>query len=90
MLLVERCGDPRWLHDGRNRAAYGVAFVAPAAPEPPRALLLEDLEFGRDLVALRVDAQGQPRPESPSSLETLMVSRLAWLLSGTGPFAATG
>ena len=31
-------------------------------------------------MALRVDEDGQPKPESPSSLETLMVSRLAWLL----------
>ena len=40
----------------------------------------QDLEFGRDLVALRKDAEGKPKPESPSSLETLMVSRLTWLL----------
>jgi hypothetical protein len=65
--------------EGRARAR-GVAFAAPAAPELPRALVVADLEFGRDLVALRRDAQGQPKPESPSSLETLMVSRLTWLL----------
>jgi ATP-dependent helicase/nuclease subunit B len=29
---------------------------------------------------LRTDKHGQPKPESPSSLETLMVSGLAWLL----------
>ena len=40
----------------------------------------EDLNFDRDLLALRTDKEGQLKPESPSSLETLMVSRLAWLL----------
>jgi hypothetical protein len=64
---------------GRARA-NGVAFAAPAPPAAPRMLVIEDLEFGRDLVALRKDAEGDPKPESPSSLETLMVSRLAWLL----------
>jgi hypothetical protein len=61
-------------------AAGDVSLAAAATPEPPRALHVEDLQFDRDLVALRVDEDGQPKPESPSSLETLMVSRLAWLL----------
>jgi ATP-dependent helicase/nuclease subunit B len=65
--------------DDRARARK-VALAAPAAPVPPRELVVADLEFGRDLVALRVDAEGKPKPESPSSLETLMVSRLTWLL----------
>jgi len=65
--------------EGRARAG-GVALATPAAPEPPRELVVEDLEFGRDLVALRQDAAGKSKPESPSSLETLMVSRLTWLL----------
>ena len=47
---------------------------------PPRELVVQHLEFGRNLVALRMDAEGKPKPESPSSLETLMVSRLTWLL----------
>ncbi len=63
-----------------RKDARNVSFAAPGAPQPPRALHIEDLQFERDLVALRVDEDGQPKPESPSSLETLMVSRLAWLL----------
>ena len=58
-------------------------FLPQAAPEPPvlpRAIVAEDIQFGFDLLALRTDAEGNLRPESPSSLETLMVSRLAWLL----------
>ncbi len=39
-----------------------------------------DLEIGQNLLALRTDADGNPKPESPSALETLMVSPLAWLL----------
>ncbi len=60
--------------------ARDVALAAPAIPEPPRVLHTADLQFEQDLVALRVDERGRPKPESPSSLETLMVSRLAWLL----------
>ena len=58
-------------------------FLPNIEPEPPclpRAILTEDIQFGVDLLALRTDAKGNLRPESPSSLETLMVSRLAWLL----------
>ena len=39
-----------------------------------------DLAIGQNLLALRTDAEGNPKPESPSALETLMVSPLAWLL----------
>jgi hypothetical protein len=55
-----------------------LAAVAP--PRPPRPLLVADLRFERDLLALRTDDNGGQRPESPSSLETLMVSAFAWLL----------
>ncbi|MEX2489622.1 MAG: PD-(D/E)XK nuclease family protein [Pseudomonadales bacterium] len=54
--------------------------AAPEAPRLPRAIVAEDIQFGCDLLTLRTDAEGNLRPESPSSLETLMVSRLAWLL----------
>ncbi|NIR60132.1 MAG: hypothetical protein GWO02_11760 [Gammaproteobacteria bacterium] len=59
-------------------------LASPGAARPPRALVAEDLRFGRDLLRLRVDEQGEPKPESPSSLETLMVSPLAWLLRRLG------
>ncbi len=57
-----------------------LALAAPALPQPPRVLLADDMRFDRDLLALRTDAEGRLQPESPSSLETLMISRLAWLL----------
>jgi hypothetical protein len=67
--------------DERAQARY-LALAAPAPPSPPRDLLVEDLAFGRDLLRVRARENGELRPESPSSLETLMVSRLAWLLRG--------
>ena len=66
-------------HDDHARPRH-LSLAATASPQPPRALLTEDLDFHRDLLALRTDPEGQLKPESPSSLETLMVSGLAWLL----------
>ena len=57
-----------------------LAVASSEHPQPPRDLLADDLRFDHDLLALRTDTEGQLKPESPSSLETLMVSRLAWLL----------
>ena len=65
--------------DDRTRIR-DLALAAPAPVQPPRALLADDMDFARDLLALRTDREGHLKPESPSSLETLMVSRLAWLL----------
>ena len=65
--------------EGRAKAR-GLPQADPAEARPPRALVAADIEFGRDLLALRTDADGNPRPQSPSSLENLMVSRLAWML----------
>lgn len=50
-------------------------------PTPPRQTTPVDLTLDRDLLVLRTDDDGEPLPESPSSLETLLVSPLAWLLS---------
>lgn len=69
------------LDDAVQRAKVRHLAEAPAAlASLPRPMQLTDLDLGRDLLELRVDAAGQPKPESPSSLETLMVSPLAWLL----------
>ena len=51
-----------------------------AAPELPEAL-----EFGgQDLLALRREDDGMAKPQSPSRLEALLVSPLAWLLGEVG------
>lgn len=52
----------------------------PARPAPPETLNLG----GRDLLALRRDETGLALPQSPSRLETLLVSPLAWLLDELG------
>ena len=46
--------------------------------------VVEDLNLGIDLLKLNKDANGNQRPESPSSLEKLMVSPLSWLLYRNG------
>lgn len=49
--------------------------AAESAPTPPRRIQPRDLDLGRNLIS-----NGNERRESPSSLETLLVSPLAWLL----------
>ena len=41
-------------------------------------------DLGFDLLAMRKKDDGTPRPQSPSRLEKLLVSPLAWLLSELG------
>lgn len=48
--------------------------------KPAREMYLKDLEFGRDLTLLAKPSSTDLPRESPSSLETLMVSPLAWLM----------
>jgi ATP-dependent helicase/nuclease subunit B len=63
-----------------RRHVRHLALADAADGVPPRLLVPADLEFGRDLLA-QVSARGGGKPrESPSSLETLMISPLAWLL----------
>jgi len=50
------------------------------APDLPEALHFPD----RDLLALRLTDEGTAKPQSPSRLETLLVSPLAWLLAEIG------
>lgn len=59
-------------------ASHAVPPVPPAPPCPPIVSL------GGDLLALRREEDGRARPQSPSRLETLMVSPLAWLLDQIG------
>jgi ATP-dependent helicase/nuclease subunit B len=65
--------------DDRNKARF-LPPAASAEPRAPRPIVGRDINFDRDLLALKNGPDGNLRPESPSSLETLMVSRLAWLL----------
>lgn len=55
------------------------------APVPEAAELPEALAFpGQDLLSLRLRDDGTAKPQSPSRLETLLVSPLAWLLGEVG------
>jgi len=72
ILELDSVGD-------RNYVRY-LAQVEDDESQPPRVLNANDIQFDRDLLSLRTDSEGNLKPESPSSLETLMVSRLAWLL----------
>ena len=63
----------------RERTRF-LSHIEPEPPCLPREIVAKDIQFKFDLLSLRTDAEGNLRPESPSSLETLMVSRLAWLL----------
>ena len=56
-----------------------LARAPEAEPQPPRLLASDDISLSKDILKLRVDKDGNQKPESPSGLETLMVSPLAWL-----------
>jgi RecB family exonuclease len=67
--------------DPARRASLRHLALAPRAfAVPPRTPEPGPLQFARNLLGLRTDAEGRAKPESPSGLETLMVSPLAWLL----------
>ena len=63
----------------RERTRF-LPHIEPEPPCLPREIVAKDIQFKFDLLSLRTDTEGNLWPESPSSLETLMVSRLAWLL----------
>lgn len=63
----------------RTRIRY-LNYVEATESHPLRDLESVDLQLGCNLLALRTDQDGNQKPESPSGLETLMVSPLAWLL----------
>ena len=58
-----------------------LALAEPELSEPPREFRKEPLRFNRNLLALRTDEDGNPKPESPSGLEMPLVSSLGWLMS---------
>lgn len=67
-----------------NPADWPVAYHT-LIPGPEPADLPEALDFpGHDLLSLRRRVDGTAKPQSPSRLETLLVSPLAWLLAEVG------
>ena len=65
-------------NEERNMAR-GLALAGEDTPEPPRELLKEDLSFGRNLLDICPKRDGTATSETPSRLDTLLVSPLAWL-----------
>lgn len=87
--LFEGVEDPEGLiidlDSAQERSrARGLALAEDSAPVPPRALEIADLHLRRDLTRLVLEEDGTPRPQSPSSLETLLTSPLGWLLDRAG------
>jgi ATP-dependent helicase/nuclease subunit B len=64
--------------DGLNKAR-GLAVAPAAVPELPREIHSGDLALGRNLLEIG-NTDGVLSPNSPSRLETLLVSPFAWLL----------
>ena len=59
---------------------YHRVSLVPELPELPEALLFPDI----DLLKLRRKEDGTVRPQTPSRMESLLVSPLAWLLDEIG------
>lgn len=59
--------------------AHLLALAPEAEPQPPRITVSGDVTLPHNLLKLRTTNDGEQKPESPSGLETLMVSPLAWL-----------
>lgn len=88
--LVEGVKDPEDFVAPLERAA-GTAWERlvnwqskPVRSKATPEVVPEFYELGRDLLTLRQTPEGKPRPQSPSSLETLLISPLAWVLSELG------
>jgi ATP-dependent helicase/nuclease subunit B len=72
-LFVPLAEDTKWLPRSHRATA-----------RRPRQPVPTDLSLDRDILALRADGDGNLLPESPTSLETLLVSPVAWLLGRIG------
>jgi hypothetical protein len=69
----------------RNRWPFAHRVVEASTEAQPNALPEGGvLRLGRDLLRRRLADDGRMRPQSPSRLETLLVSPLAWSLSEFG------
>lgn len=75
----------RELERGADRAAcHGLALAEEREPDHIRELKIADLDLKCNLLHMFTRDDGSIYPLSPSSLATLMVSPLAWLLSRMG------
>ncbi|MFG1285149.1 PD-(D/E)XK nuclease family protein [Xanthobacter autotrophicus] len=90
LCLMARCfagtEEPERLITDLSEEDEGPTAALPRAPETkglPLAPILvpQEVSLGSNLLALRTDAEGQMLSQSPSRLDKLLVSPLAWLLN---------
>lgn len=68
------------LDSAADRDKVNLLARAPESePQPLRTLVSDDITLPHNLLKMRVTKEGEQKAESPSGLETLMVSPLAWL-----------
>lgn len=67
-----------------RRRIRNLARAEPGLPHPPRDFRTRQINLRRNLLELRTDKHGKPRPLSPSSLQVALVSPLAWMLRQVG------
>ncbi|PPK50055.1 PD-(D/E)XK nuclease family protein [Marinobacter persicus] len=77
--------DPEQLEQPVFQAEHSLLRKTSVTLEQPVPSELKDLELAPELIQqARLNQDGTPKPESPSSLEKLMQSPLAWLLYRLG------
>lgn len=69
--------------EGRSKVR-GLATATEEKSKSARELNIRDLNLCQDLLAVRKKKDGTPKPESPTAIDTFMVSPLAWLLERSG------
>lgn len=79
--IMTLMADP-WIANG-GKPVVAVADI-PAVATAPVAPAEGSLQLDRDLFALRLSKKGTPATQSPSRLEHLLVSPLAWALAELG------
>lgn len=62
----------------------GLLLATVIQPSPPQPRACQDLQLGENLLIKQITGAGDIAPESPSRLEKLLVSPLAWLLNRFG------
>lgn len=72
--------DPDSLFEILTKANHPLVEFAEVIIPEHASISIEDLDLKTNILDLHTNDDGNQRPESPSSFETMMVSPLAWLL----------
>jgi len=76
--------SPESLFEALPKANHPLLKFAEEVITKQDSIVIEDLDFGINILDLHTNDEGKQRQESPSSFETMMVSPLAWLLDRQG------